>query len=104
MIILTETAKTKVLELLDQENSNLRIFVQGGGCSGLQYGFTFDGEKSDDDFEILVGARSVLIDSLSSEYLRDAVVDYTDGLEGARFVISNPNADTTCGCGSSFSI
>lgn len=107
MITLTESAKIKALKLLEDEqdsNMNLRVFVQGGGCNGFQYGFTFDSEKNEDDFEIKLGARSVLIDPFSLEYLNNAVIDYKEDLEGSRFMIDNPNVNSTCGCGSSFSI
>lgn len=103
MITVTENAKTKILELLAEENNpslKIRTFVQGGGCSGFQYGFTFDSEVNEDDFEI----EGVLVDSMSMQYMEGAVIDYKEGLEGNHFSISNPNAQTTCGCGSSFSI
>jgi len=80
------------------------MFVQGGGCAGFSYGFTIDEEQNEDDFEIPAGASSVLVDSMSIQYLQGAVVDYKDDLEGSRFSISNPQASTTCGCGSSFSV
>jgi len=108
MINITESAKTKVLDLLAEENNpnlSLRTFVQGGGCSGFQYGFTFDEEKNEDDFEVpLNEAYKLLIDSMSMQYLQGAEIDYTDDLNGSQFVIRNPNAQTTCGCGSSFSV
>jgi iron-sulfur cluster insertion protein len=93
---------------LDAENNpllSLRTFVQGGGCSGFSYGFTFDEEKNEDDFEVpLSESKNLLIDSMSMQYLQGATIDYTDDLSGSQFVIRNPNATTTCGCGSSFSV
>ena len=80
------------------------MFVQGGGCAGFSYGFTFDDEKNEDDFEIPAGPTSVLIDSMSIQYLQGATVTYIDDLSGSRFSISNPQASSTCGCGSSFSV
>ena len=77
--------------------------MSGGGCSGFQYGFTFDEEQNDDDFVIAVGESKVLVDAMSMQYLQGASIDYTDDLDGSHFVINNPNATTTCGCGSSFS-
>lgn len=106
MITLTEAAQEKIKEVLAEEgpSTKLRMFVQGGGCAGFSYGFSIDDEKNEDDFEIPAGATSVLIDSMSIQYLQNAVVDYKDDLEGSRFSISNPQASTTCGCGSSFSV
>lgn len=107
MIEITDSAKTKILELFKEENNpdlKLRTFVQGGGCSGFQYGFTFDEEQNEDDFEFEVGTYKVLVDSMSMQYLTGAVIDYKDDLSGSSFSIKNPNAQTTCGCGSSFSI
>jgi iron-sulfur cluster insertion protein len=108
MINITESAKTKVLDLLAEENNPnlaLRTFVQGGGCSGFSYGFTFDEEQNEDDFEIpLNNNYKLLIDSMSMQYLQGAEIDYKDDLDGSQFVIRNPNAQTTCGCGSSFSV
>ena len=107
MVEITENAKTKILDLLNEENNPklmLRTFVQGGGCSGMQYGFTFDEEQSEDDFEFDIGTNKMLIDSMSMQYLQDAVIDYKDDLMGASFSIKNPQATTTCGCGSSFSV
>jgi iron-sulfur cluster insertion protein len=104
MIIITESAQAKISEVLaDEPKSKLRMFIQGGGCAGFSYGFTIDDEQNDDDFEFPAGASSVLVDSLSLQYLEGAVVDYKDDLEGSRFSISNPKASSTCGCGSSFS-
>lgn len=83
----------------------LRTFVQGGGCSGFQYGFTFDEEKNEDDFEIsLDDSHVVLVDSMSMTYMNEAEIDYKEDLMGSQFVIKNPNAQSTCGCGSSFSV
>ena len=107
MVEITENAKTKILDLLNEENNPklmLRTFVQGGGCSGMQYGFTFDEEQNEDDFEFDIGMNKMLIDSMSMQYLQDAVIDYKDDLMGASFSIKNPQATTTCGCGSSFSV
>ena len=107
MITITESAQHKITDLLLEENNDklsLRTFVQGGGCSGFQYGFTFDEEKNDDDFEIPVGEFKVLIDAMSMQYLSGAVIDYKDDIMGASFSIQNPNAQTSCGCGSSFSV
>jgi iron-sulfur cluster insertion protein len=107
MITLTEAAQSKIAEVLAEENnpkSRLRMFVQGGGCAGFSYGFTIDEDQHDDDFEISAGSSSVLVDSMSIQYLQGAVVDYKDDLDGSRFSITNPQASTTCGCGSSFSV
>lgn len=108
MLTITESAKTKVLDLLAEENNpalSLRTFVQGGGCSGFSYGFTFDEEHNEDDFEIpLSEGYTVLIDSMSMQYLAGATIDYKEDLQGSSFVIQNPNAQSTCGCGSSFSV
>lgn len=107
MIEITETAVNRIVELLAEENNpnlKLRTFVQGGGCSGFQYGFTFDEEQNDDDFEINKPGVKLLIDSMSMQYMSGATIDYTEELSGSQFVIKNPNATTTCGCGSSFSI
>lgn len=105
MITITESAQEKIKEVLADETptSRLRMFIQGGGCAGFSYGFTIDDEKNDDDLEIPAGSSSVLVDSMSMEYLKGSTVDYKDDLEGARFAISNPQADSSCGCGSSFS-
>ncbi|HEY9572602.1 MAG TPA: iron-sulfur cluster insertion protein ErpA [Pusillimonas sp.] len=102
----TDAAVAKVKDLLAEENSpglNLRVFVQGGGCSGFQYGFTFDETVNDDDTTVDKDGVKLLIDPLSFQYLVGAEIDYKDDLEGAQFVIRNPNAVSTCGCGSSFS-
>lgn len=105
MITITKSAKEKIKEVLadEPETAKLRMFVQGGGCSGFSYGFTIDEEMNEDDFEIEAGETTVLVDSMSAQYLNDAVVDFIDDLQGARFSINNPQAKTTCGCGSSFS-
>lgn len=107
MITITDCAKDKIAELLAEEknpNLFLRTFVQGGGCSGFQYGFTFDENRAEDDFEFPLGEHKILVDSMSMQYLNGAVIDFKDDLTGTQFVIKNPNANTTCGCGSSFSI
>lgn len=108
MIEITESAKQKVVDLLIDENNpnlKLRTFVQGGGCSGFQYGFTFDEEQNDDDFEIkLDNDYSLLIDAMSMQYMSGAKIDYKEDLYGSQFSIINPNAQSTCGCGSSFSV
>ena len=103
----TDSAANQVRELIDEEGNTalkLRVFVSGGGCSGFQYGFTFDEEINDDDTQLQKNGVTLLIDSMSYQYLVGAEIDYTDGLEGSQFVIRNPNATTTCGCGSSFSV
>jgi len=106
-IIFTQAASAKALELISEEqNSNLKLraFVTGGGCSGFQYGFAFEEEQNEDDLEIKKSGVSLLVDSLSFQYLVGSIVDYKEDLDGSRFVVENPNATTTCGCGSSFSI
>ena len=105
-LIFTDAAAGKVKQLIEEEkndNLKLRVFVSGGGCSGFQYGFTFDEELQDGDTSVVNGGVTLLIDPMSYQYLVGAEIDYTEGLEGAQFVIRNPNAKTTCGCGSSFS-
>ncbi|PKM46717.1 MAG: iron-sulfur cluster insertion protein ErpA [Gammaproteobacteria bacterium HGW-Gammaproteobacteria-1] len=105
-LIFTDSAAGKVKSLIEEEgNSNLklRVFVTGGGCSGFQYGFTFDEAINDGDTTVEKNGVTLLIDPMSYQYLVGAEIDYTEGLEGAQFVIRNPNATTTCGCGSSFS-
>ena len=100
-------AIAKIKELMAEENNpnlKLRMFVSGGGCSGMQYGFTFEEEANEDDFDLEFDGIHLLIDSMSSQYLHGAEVDYTESLQGSQFSIKNPNAQTTCGCGSSFSI
>jgi len=106
MITMTDACYDKVSELLlDENNPNLklRIFVQGGGCSGFSYGFTFDEEQNEDDFVIEEKAVKILIDSMSYQYMDGAVINYKTEIMGSQFVIENPNATSTCGCGSSFS-
>lgn len=106
MITLTESAVTKLQELFAEENNPnllLRVFVQGGGCSGFQYGFSFDESRNDDDWAI-AAAVPVVVDSMSMQYLEGATVDYREDIMGASFVINNPQAQSTCGCGSSFSV
>jgi iron-sulfur cluster insertion protein len=104
-LIFTDAAVAKVRELLLEENNpalKLRVFVQGGGCSGFQYGFTFDEDVSEDDTTIERDGVQLLVDPMSFQYLAGSEIDYKDDLEGSQFVIRNPNANTTCGCGSSF--
>lgn len=103
----TEAAARKVHSLIAEEGNpalNLRVYIQGGGCSGFQYGFEFDENRAEDDFAIERSGVTLLVDPLSLQYLTGAEVDYTESLQGAQFVIRNPNAKTTCGCGSSFSV
>ncbi|CAB3761194.1 iron--sulfur cluster insertion protein ErpA [Burkholderia sp. MSh2] len=105
--VFTDAAADKVKQLIDEEGNpdlKLRVFVQGGGCSGFQYGFTFDEEVNEDDTVMNKNGVQLLIDSMSYQYLVGAEIDYKDDLNGAQFVIKNPNASTTCGCGSSFSV
>lgn len=102
----TDSAAAKVKELIEEEQNEqlkLRVFIQGGGCSGFQYGFTFEEDQQGDDMAVEKGGVTLLIDPMSLQYLLGARIDYKEDLEGARFVIQNPNATTTCGCGSSFS-
>ncbi|UDG82502.1 iron-sulfur cluster insertion protein ErpA [Candidatus Vallotia cooleyia] len=106
-LIFTDTAADKVKQLIDEEgnlNLKLRVFVQGGGCSGFQYGFMFDEVINEDDTIVEKSGVQLLIDPMSYQYLVGAEIDYKDDLNGAQFVIKNPNATTTCGCGSSFSV
>lgn len=106
-LILTDRAAAKVCALKEDEGNpelKLRVFVTGGGCSGFQYGFSFEETLSDDDTQVEKNGATVVVDPLSFQYLVGSEVDYTEGLEGSKFVIRNPNAATTCGCGSSFSI
>ena len=101
----TPAAASKVRELIQDEGNAalaLRVYIQGGGCSGFQYGFTFDEVASDDDTSMEKNGVTLLVDPMSYQYLVGAEIDYTEGLEGAQFVIKNPNATSTCGCGSSF--
>ena len=107
MITITENVDTKVAEILQEEtepNASLRVFVQGGGCSGMSYGFTLETEQNEDDFVIEQQGVKYLVDAMSMQYLQGATIDYKEDFEGANFVISNPNAQTSCGCGSSFSV
>lgn len=107
VLVFTDSAANKVKELIEEEgntNLKLRVFVQGGGCSGFQYGFTFDEDVNDDDTILDKAGVQLLIDSMSYQYLVGAEIDYKEDLNGAQFVIKNPNATTTCGCGSSFSV
>lgn len=104
--VFTDNAAGKVRELIEEEGNpdlKLRVFVTGGGCSGFQYGFTFDEMQNEDDTIVQKGGVTLLVDPMSYQYLVGAEIDYSEGLEGAQFVIKNPNATSTCGCGSSFS-
>ncbi len=104
-LVFTDSAAGKVKQLVDEEGNpdlKLRVFVQGGGCSGFQYGFTFDEIVNDDDTRMDKNGVTLLIDAMSLQYLTGAEIDYKEDLEGAQFVIKNPNATSTCGCGSSF--
>jgi len=106
-ITISDSVVGKVAEMLAEEGDpalQLRIFVTGGGCSGFQYGFAFDDEKKEDDIRVERGPVTVVVDAMSLQYLMGAEIEYEDNLEGARFVIRNPNAASTCGCGSSFSV
>ncbi|MFK5948709.1 MAG: iron-sulfur cluster insertion protein ErpA [Methylococcales bacterium] len=106
-IIFTDSAASKVAALIAEEDNNnlkLRVYISGGGCSGFQYGFTFDEEVNEDDTQVENGGVTVLIDAMSVQYLNGAEIDYKEDVSGAQFVIRNPNASTTCGCGSSFSV
>jgi iron-sulfur cluster insertion protein len=106
-ITITDSAVAKIADLLAEEdnpNLKLRTFVQGGGCSGFSYGFTFDEETNEDDFEISKTGITILIDAMSMQYLAGAEIDYKEDAMGSSFVIQNPNAQSTCGCGSSFSV
>jgi len=106
-LVFTEEAAAKVKSLIEEEDNDalmLRVFVSGGGCSGFQYGFTFDESITDGDTVVEKDGVKLLIDPMSFQYLVGGEIDYTEGLEGAQFVIRNPNATTTCGCGSSFSV
>ena len=105
-LLFTDSAANKVRQLIEEEGNpglKLRVFVTGGGCSGFQYGFTFDEEVNDDDTTMEKNGVTLLIDPMSYQYLVGAEIDYSEGLEGSQFVIRNPNATSTCGCGSSFS-
>ena len=103
----TEAAANKLNSLISEEknpNLKLRVFVSGGGCSGFQYGFEFDENINDDDIKVEKNGATMVIDTMSAQYISGATVDYEEGLEGSRFVVNNPNATSTCGCGASFSI
>jgi iron-sulfur cluster insertion protein len=107
LIKFTDAAARKVMELIMEEHNpelKLRVYISGGGCSGFQYGFTFDENRAEDDIAIINAGVTLLVDPLSFQYLMGAEVDYSENLQGAQFVIRNPNAATTCGCGSSFSV
>ncbi|MBY0579704.1 MAG: iron-sulfur cluster insertion protein ErpA [Burkholderiales bacterium] len=106
-LIFTDSAASKVRQLIEEEGNEglkLRVFVTGGGCSGFQYGFTFDETVNEDDTMMSKNGVHLLIDPMSFQYLVGAEIDYQEGLEGAQFIIKNPNAQSTCGCGSSFSV
>lgn len=106
-LTLTDNAVTKITDILIEENNpniKLRVFVQGGGCSGFSYGFTLDEEQNEDDFVIEKSSFKVVVDSMSYQYLEGATIDYKETLMDSSFVITNPNASSTCGCGSSFSV
>jgi iron-sulfur cluster insertion protein len=104
-LILTDSAAAKIKDLIEEENNPalmLRVFISGGGCSGFQYGFTFDEAAQDGDMRVEKNGITLLVDAMSFQYLVGAEIDYQESLQGAQFVIKNPNAKTTCGCGSSF--
>lgn len=106
-LTITESASNKIAEIISEEENptlKLRMFVQGGGCSGFSYGFTLDDVKNEDDWEIPTGSSSVLVDAMSAQYVDGAEVDYKEDLSGSSFSIKNPQAVSTCGCGSSFSV
>ena len=106
MITVSESAVAKIQDILAEENNpnlRLRVFVQGGGCSGMQYGFTLDDVQNEDDWNLDINGVEILVDAMSGGYLQGAEIDYKDDVMGASFTIRNPNAQTTCGCGSSFS-
>ena len=106
-LVFTDSAASKVRELIDEEDEEglmLRVFISGGGCSGFQYGFTFDRDENEGDTVVENQGVKLLVDPMSVQYLTGAEIDYSEGLEGSQFVIRNPNATTTCGCGSSFSV
>ena len=106
MITFTEAAKEKIIDILVHEgpNTKLRMFIQGGGCSGFNYGFSIDTEQNEDDFLIPLDSVSILIDAMSLQYLQGSTLNYKNSLMGSNFEITNPNAVSTCGCGSSFAI
>ena len=106
-LVFTSGAAAKVAALIEEEGNPelmLRIYIQGGGCSGFQYGFTFDEDEKEGDTKVVTDGVTLLVDPMSLQYLTGAEVDYTENLQGSQFVIRNPNASTTCGCGSSFSV
>ncbi|WP_392551190.1 iron-sulfur cluster insertion protein ErpA [Orbus wheelerorum] len=106
-LVFTDAAANKVKSLVEEEenpNLRLRVYITGGGCSGFQYGFTFDEKMNDDDLTIEKNGVALVVDPMSLQYLVGGTIDYVEGLQGSRFVVDNPNATTTCGCGSSFSI
>lgn len=105
-MIIQTSAVEKIREIMSQESqpTNLRVFVQGGGCSGFQYGFTFDEQQNEDDFDFEYNGVKIVVDSISMQYLQGSEIQYQDNDMGSSFVIKNPNAVTTCGCGSSFSV
>ena len=106
-LLFTDAAAAKVQELIAEEGNAqlaLRVYIQGGGCSGFQYGFSFDENRAEDDLAVEKGGVTLLVDPLSLQYLTGAEIDYSESLAGAQFVIRNPNAKTTCGCGSSFTV
>ena len=106
-LLFTQAAAHKVRELIAEENNpnlKLRVYISGGGCSGFQYGFTFDEQRAEDDLALVKDGVMLIVDPLSLQYLMGAEIDYTENLHGAQFVIRNPNAKSTCGCGSSFSV
>lgn len=107
MLTITDSAKEKLIDILVSENDpniSLRTYVQGGGCSGFTYGFTLDSVKNEDDYELPIDNFKILIDAMSMTYLDGATIDYKDDFLSKQFVINNPNAKHTCGCGSSFSV
>jgi len=106
-IVITESANAKITDILAEENNpnmKLRVFVQGGGCSGFQYGFTLDELQNEDDWVIEKPGLTVLVDSMSMQYMQGASIDYSESLMSSEFVIKNPNAQSTCGCGQSFTV
>lgn len=106
-LIFTDSAAEKVKKLIEEEKNpslNLRVFITGGGCSGFQYGFTFEEAVNEDDTQVTKDNVTLLIDPMSLQYLTGSEIDYQDNVQGSQFVIRNPNATTTCGCGSSFSV
>lgn len=106
-LIFTDAAADKVRELIEEEQNDqlkLRVYITGGGCSGFQYGFTFDENTEEGDTSIEKNGVTLLVDPMSGQYLQGAEIDYVEDIEGAQFVIRNPNAETTCGCGSSFAV